>query len=236
MLDPMSIKVDADTYQFRSHGDGKGVTRLGRYNTDHWDPILHGDPILVHQRLDGSLYVADGHHRLDLAKRLNEQGKGPGALAAMVLREADGYTPRDVRVIAAYKNMAHGHSDIVDAARVFKEATSGNIHTELLPQLQMDKGNLRISYSLSKLSDATLDKVASGEVPEAMAAKVVQRVTAPERQESVMRIIAQTLKQKYSTPPGYDTRMNFSMQPVAIPSGFAARILQQRNNQAQLSL
>src|SRR5436309_3253592 len=91
LLDPNNIRTDAATYQFRSHGDGQGVTAEGRYNTDRWDPIIHGDPRLVHQRLDGSLYVADGHHRLDLAKRLNAQGAGPGAIAATVLREADGY-------------------------------------------------------------------------------------------------------------------------------------------------
>ncbi len=64
---PEDIKVDAATYQFRSGGDANGVTAKGRYQADHWDPILHGDPIMLHERLDGTMYVADGHHRVDVA-------------------------------------------------------------------------------------------------------------------------------------------------------------------------
>lgn len=237
MLDPASIKVDANTYQFRSHGDGNGVTEDGRFKADRWDPILHGDPILVHQRLDGSYYVADGHHRLELAKRLNAQGKGPGAISTQVLREADGYTPRDVRVIAAFKNMSHGHADTVDAARVFKEAVNGNVHMELLPQLQMDKGNLKLSYSLSKLSDKALDQVATGQVPVEMAARVVEQIASPVMQDNVMEIIGQKLQQRYAPVPQYAMRMNFSVQPVNMQPSFAAQVMQRRMaNQTQLGL
>ncbi|NBO19538.1 MAG: hypothetical protein EBV03_10010, partial [Proteobacteria bacterium] len=90
LIDPKDIKVDAATYQFRSGGDKNGVTAKGKYHTDRWDPVLHGDPILVHEKLDGSVFVADGHHRVGLAKELNEKGAGPGKMAALVLREADG--------------------------------------------------------------------------------------------------------------------------------------------------
>src|SRR5205085_1114674 len=73
MVDPAKIKTDAATYQYRAGGDGNGVTKRGRYQSERWDAILHGDPLLLHERTDGTLFVADGHHRLDLAKRLNEK-------------------------------------------------------------------------------------------------------------------------------------------------------------------
>lgn len=193
-INPADIKVDAATYQFRSGGDGKGVTHTGRHNVDHWDPILHGDPILLHERKDGSKYVADGHHRVDLAKRLNEQGKGPGNILAMVLSEKQGYSAQDVKIIAAYKNMAHGKCNPVDAARVFKEAESPAVHGGLLPKLDMKKGNLPLSYKLSKLSDKALGSVANGEVPAEMAAQVADRVPGDAaRQESVMSILKEKL-------------------------------------------
>jgi len=198
MFDPANINVDAATYQFRSNGDANGVTAKGRYTTDRWDPILNGDPILVHEKLDGKIFVADGHHRVDLAKKLNAKGAGPGKIPAMVLREADGYTAKDVKIIAAYKNIAHGKNDPVEAARVFKEANSGQVNVDLLPHLQMDKGNLRMSYSMSKLSDAALDSVAKGEVPAEMAAKVAETLPGDtKQQETVMRIISQKLHQNY---------------------------------------
>ncbi len=194
-FDPESIQTDPATYQFRSGGDKhSGVTKKGRYEAKKWDAVLHGDPILVHERLDGSVFVADGHHRLDLAKRTNAEGTGPGKISAIVLREADGYTPEDVRVVAAYKNMQHGHTDVVDAAKVFKEAASGRVHKELLPQLQLDKGDLTLSFRLSKLSDKALEKVAGGEIPADVAARVADKVADPVRQEAVMNHVQHALQ------------------------------------------
>lgn len=236
LVDPSQILVDAPTYQFRSHGDKNGVTKSHRFSEGRWDPMLHSDPLLLHQRLDGSLYVADGHHRLDLAKRSQAAGLGPEQVPALILREADGYTTEDVRVIAAYKNMAHGHTDVVDSARVFKEAESGRVHVELLPPLQMDKGNLRLSYRLSGLSDKALDKVAAKEVPAEMAAFVADRTKDPIRQESVINIISAKLKQEYYTGGGYE---NVSppiwAQPPSPPS-FAGRIRQQQAMSSGISL
>jgi hypothetical protein len=192
-LNPEQVRVDAPAYQFRSGGDKNGVTRRGRFNTDRWDPILHGDPILAHERLNGEIFVADGHHRLDLAKRANAAGHGPGKIAAQVLREADGYTVEDVRVIAAYKNMAHGHVDPVDGARVFKEVLSGRVHASLLPNMQLDKGNLRISAALVGLSDNSLNMVAAQRVPIESAVYVAQHVSDPLRQDAVMALVAAKL-------------------------------------------
>lgn len=205
MLDPAQIQTDSATYQFRSGGDKNGVTKTGQMIAERWDPILHGDPVLVHERLDGRVFIADGHHRLDLAKRLNSENKGPGRIAAQVLREADGYTPLDVKIIAAYKNFAHGHFKPIDAARVFKEAKSPNVHQELLPNLQMNKDNIRFAFSMSKLSDSALDKVESENIPAPIAAALAERVSAPAKQESVLAVISQKLAQDYTPPPyGYD--------------------------------
>lgn len=224
MLDPSVIQVDAPTYQFRSGGDKQGVLGEKRYHTDHWDPILHGDPLMVHQRLDGSYYVADGHHRLDLAKRLNAEGHGPGPVAALILRESEGYTAQDARIIAAYKNIQRGTTNPVDNARVFKEASSPNVHQEWLPHLQMDKGNLKMSFSLAKLSDNALDMVAQGEVPAETAAYVAEHARDSRQQDSVMRIISDTLHQDH-----------FDQTGITLPDakqaavGFASRIQQERS-------
>lgn len=189
MLDPSAIKFDAATYQFRSHGDNNGVTDKYRCKDTEWNPATHGKPILVHERLDGTLYVADGHHRLEFAQRLKAQGKGPQMLAAEVMREADGYTTKDVKVIAAFKNMQHGSSSLVESARVFKEAQSMQ-HMEWLPSLQMDKSNLQISYVLSNLSDASLAQVENQAVPVESAANVALKFNDPYVRDSLIDIMA----------------------------------------------
>jgi hypothetical protein len=234
LLDPENIRVDAVTYQFRHNGDTCGITRSGIYNTERWDPLLHGDPILAHERLDGSVFVADGHHRLDLAKRSNAIGQGPGKIAAIVLREADGYTPEDVRVIAAYRNMAKGRFEPVEGAWVLKEAYSGRIHQEWLPQLPMNTDKLQLSYTLSGLSDNALKRVEKDHIPAEMAAYVVNQVpNDTTRQEHIIGILSDQLN-----PQPYEQRMpeyRGACMSCQEKAGFAARINQQRQSVAALS-
>jgi hypothetical protein len=199
MIDPAQIQVDAATYQFRSGGDDKGVTAQGRYQATRWDAILHGEPLLLHKRLDGKLFVADGHHRLELAQRLNAQKQGPGLIAAQVLSEADGYTAQDVKIIAAYKNIAHGQTDPVETARVFKEAKT-IAHREWLPSLQMDKGNLTMSYTLSGLSEPALESVAKKEITPEVGAMIAERIADPARQEAVVQFFSRAQALQPETP------------------------------------
>ncbi len=239
LIDPKEIQVDAPTYQFRSGGDKAGVTEKGRYHTEQWDPLLHGDPILVHERLDGRVFVADGHHRVDLAKTLNAKGTGPGKMAAMVLREADGYTAQDVKIIAAYKNIAHGQTDAVDTARVFKEAQSGKVNMELLPHLQMDKGNLRMAFSMAKLSDAALDQVRKGGISPEVAAKLAERVPNDgARQEKILGLVKQKLEQQeYKvTEPSKASQVQINIfnlpKDFKIDSGFVQKLAEQRSGKS----
>jgi hypothetical protein len=244
MLDPAEIKVDAPTYQFRSGGDKNGVTQKRRGNTSRWDPILDGDPLLVH---NGT--VVDGHHRRDRAAALNAQGKGPGKIAAIVL--GDNYTKQTAKIVGAYKNMAHelrrngsDARDIADGARAFKEAeTLPFDQKKLLPHLRLD-GDLKISYTLHKMTDASLDMVANGNVPVVAAVEVTKQVADPVRQESVMRLISAKLQQNYESFAAqhhhYETRtqvqssavsvsQQFSSKPGGnIAPGFLAKLQQQR--------
>jgi hypothetical protein len=204
LLEPENIHADPATYQFRSGGDASGVTNKGRFHAQRWDPIIHGDPLLIHEHANGEYFVADGHHRLDLAKRTNAMGTGPGQVAALVLRETDGYTAEDVKIIAAYKNLQHDLSrgsnstgELVDGARVFKEARSGSMaHPEWLPSLQMNKGNLKLSYRLSNLSDWSLGAVSQGAVPAPTAAIIADHVSA-EKQDIVIASLGDTLAKHY---------------------------------------
>lgn len=239
LVDPKDVMVDAATYQFRSGGDAKtGVTEKGRYKAERWEPLLHGNPILLHEKLDGNVFVADGHHRLDLAKTLNAKGVGPGKLAAQVLREADGYTAKDVKIIAAYVNIAHGKTDVVDTAKVFKEAYSGGVNLDLLPPLQMDKGNLKMAFTMSKLSDNVLDAVKKGEVSAEIAAKLAERVPEDQgRQEKILGIIKQKLSsQEYTvTEPAKASNVQINIfnmnKDFQLTPGFVEKLMNKRADQ-----
>ena len=107
------IQVDPETYQFKGDVNEQGVTKP---LTGDYKPGL-SQPLILHERLDGTLYVADGHHRLDLAKR-----NGVQEVSAVILKEADGFTPADVRVYAALRNLSQGRGTSIDAAKLFRDA------------------------------------------------------------------------------------------------------------------
>jgi len=196
-VDPASLKIDAPTYQFRSGADANGVTPEYRYKSTYWDPIIHGDPILVHERLDGTMYVADGHHRVDLAKRLNAEGNGPGNILAMVLSEKQGYSAEDARVVAAYRNIARGQVSLMDTTRVFKEVRSGRVHNELLPELPAND-DVQLAIKLSQISDPSLKKVENGEVPAVIAVQINEQLHGNTPQvDWAIKIVADRLKQKF---------------------------------------
>jgi len=66
-IDPDRIAVDADAYQFKGGADALGVTERLR-GVERWDELLAGI-VVVHERADGRLFIADGHQRLALAQR-----------------------------------------------------------------------------------------------------------------------------------------------------------------------
>ena len=105
-LDPRTIGVDAKRFQFKAGGDEAGVTERLQ-DIKKWDPLLAGTAI-VFRDADGKNWVADGHQRLGLAKRLIDAGQNDIKLNAFVLDAADGITDADARATAAYKNIAEG--------------------------------------------------------------------------------------------------------------------------------
>ena len=73
-------------------GDAFGVSERLRGVTV-WDPILGGE-ILVYEYADGRMFVADGHQRLGLAKRIMSEDPAQNVVIyGRKLREADGVTP-----------------------------------------------------------------------------------------------------------------------------------------------
>lgn len=120
-FDPMLVQADPVTFQYKAGGDGEGVTgRLA--GVEVWDPTAAGRSLL-YERRDGSLVIADGHQRRALARNLIETGRDPNVeLDGFLFRQADGWAPEDVRVVAALKNVREGSGSILDAAKVFRDA------------------------------------------------------------------------------------------------------------------
>lgn len=173
------IGTDAAAFQYKSGGDAAGATdRLA--NVGRWDEIGAGK-VVVFERMNGELVIADGHQRLALAKRLEREGRGRVDLDAYVLREADGWTPADVRAAAAKKNLQEGSGTAIDAARILRERP--DIADQSLPTTAP---MLRQARALARLSDAAFARVVSGQAEPSYAALVADLVPDKERHASVL--------------------------------------------------
>lgn len=152
------IQVDPDQYQFRTKVNKSGVdNRLD--GIQDWDDNRAG-AIIVHRRKDGQMYVADGHHRLDLAKRL-----GQDQINVRYLDEADGWTVEDVRAEAAMVNIANDKAEPIDIAKVIRDTkmdAKALREEHNLPNSQI----VRDGQALSALEDNVFGMVSSGQLNE----------------------------------------------------------------------
>ena len=180
-IDPATLTADPATFQFRGQVDARGVTgRMSGIET--WDQMAAGK-VVVFERENGERVIADGHHRLELARRLRDQGP---QLDGYVFRERDGWTPEDVAAYAAKKNMMDSpRVDPVDAARVLRARP--DLVDSSLP---LRDGTLQVARHLARLSDEAFDMVVGGVVEPGHAALVGQTVRDHELHAGILTEMA----------------------------------------------
>lgn len=168
--------TDAATFQFKRGGDIEGSTgRLG--GVERWDPVAAGRAVIF-QRRDGAHVIADAHQRRSLAMRLADQET---VVEAVVLREADGWTPGDVKALAAKKNLQEGSGTVIDAAAIIRERP--DIIDKSVP---LGSDAMRQARSLARLSDEAFGHVVAGVVHPGHAAMIADLVPDKSRHASVL--------------------------------------------------
>ena len=112
------LTLDPQRFQFKA-SDEQGST--GRFEgIQRWDTAASG-VLMVWEDREGTPFVADGHQRVNFARRLVDEGKEDDIrLAARVYREEDGWTADDVKVEAAKTNILQDSGTSYDAARIIK--------------------------------------------------------------------------------------------------------------------
>ena len=185
LFDPDQLEVDAELFQFKAGGDASGVTdRLA--GVKKWDAVKSGQ-IVVYEYANGRQFIADGHQRLGLAKRLKNEGQDV-KLYGIKLKEIDGYTPAETRVIAATKNIAEGSGTAVDAAKVLR------VDPSKISELPRTSNLVKQARAIVNLSDNLFGMVINDKVPAKYAA-VVGRLIPEDTslQEAAMSILARNI-------------------------------------------
>lgn len=151
-LDINSINIDPKRFQFKSDvdkttGAGKDISDI-----EKWDDNLAGR-ITVWQDKEGKLWVVNGHHRLNMAKKL-----GVKSIDAKILRETDGITDKEARETGAKINLAEGRGTSIDAAKVFRD---GDYTIDSLKKsgLSFKEKLVNNGYNIAQLNDRLFNKV-----------------------------------------------------------------------------
>lgn len=170
-FDPETIGADAPRFQFKGGVDSAGVTDKFAGVTK-WDADAAGQ-VMVWEDADGNFWIVDGHHRLELARRLKAAGQDV-EIEAKVWREADGWTDTDMRTRAAIINIRQETGTEIDAAKVFRDKPEIAESLGLDPRRQF----ARTAQGLARLSDDAFTMVVNELVPPRFAGLVGEMAPA----------------------------------------------------------
>lgn len=217
-VDANRLTQDPDTFQFKSGGDHKGVTdRLKGVKS--WNPAAAGK-VMVFERADGQQVIADGHQRTGLAQRLMADGHAPIKMDAIVLRERDGWSARDVRAYAAIKNMHESSGNPLDMAKVMRERP--DLVTSSLP---VSDAKIRDAKALANLSDPAFRMVTSGTVKPEIAAAVGESVKDTGRHVDLMTEMAKAKLDTRTLASRLGYKLNYALGALTIGGVAAAGMI-----------
>ena len=184
-VEAKNIEVDAKTFQFKSGGDEFGVTARLQGITK-WEPQWAG-VVTVYEYADGRMAIADGHQRVGLAKRIMANDPSQNIkLNAYKLRQADGISVEQARMIAALTNIVEGSGTAVDAAKVLR------VDPSRLPDLPPMSELVQQARGIMPLSDNSFSMVVNGIVPPKYAMYVGRLIEDKSLQDAAMRVLAKS--------------------------------------------
>lgn len=190
---PDQVETDAGLMQYKSGGDEAGVTEKLK-NVTAWNPIVSSE-ILVWQTKDGRNIVVDGHQRTGLAKRLFPEDPSI-RLPAIIVREADGITAKQARVLGALRNISLGTGSLLDNARVLRDAPNGGRMIEGAEHRRDIEG-------LANLSHEAFGAVVNGVLDPRIAARIGN--VAGDAPDTHMSMADLLLKSKIHNPAEAET-------------------------------
>lgn len=177
--------IDAKRFQFKEGGDEYGVTERLQGVTE-WNDIKAGT-VIFWEDVDGKIFVADGHQRAGLAKRIMDEDPSQDInLVGYKLREVDDISAEKARVIAATANIAQGTGTAIDAAKILR------VEPGRLSELPPRSALVRQARDLEKLSDDAFGSIINGVIPSNYGAIVGRLIDDPDKQQAAIQVLARS--------------------------------------------
>lgn len=168
--------------QFKSNVDPETGAGQELKNVGKWNDQLAGVIAVWKDPETGENVVVNGHHRFELANRLNVPSLNVQFIEAANAQEA--------RAIGAYMNIAEGRGTGVDVAKFMRD--TGATQADLESRGVSLAGSLaKRGAALSQLDADLFDQVARGRLDEGQAAAIAEATTDPALQREAVKIVRQ---------------------------------------------
>ena len=158
-LDVADVGVAPVRFQFKGNVNPETGATTKLAGGIKYDPLL-GGVLYAWEDRAGKVWVVNGHHRLDLAKR-----SGYPTINAVVEREADGVTEADARSRGALINIAEGQGTPIDVAKFLRDSGQS---VEWLRSRDIAPSNRLVERgaALAQLDDSLFRRVLTGTLSE----------------------------------------------------------------------
>ena len=179
------VLIDAKRFQFKEGGDEYGVTERLQ-GVKEWDQVKAGT-VVFWEDVDGKIFIADGHQRAGLARRIMDQDPKQNIdLIGYKLREVDDISAEKARVIAAVANIAQGTGTAIDAAKILR------VEPGRLAELPPRSSLVRQAKDLVELSEEAFGAIINGVIPSNYGAIVGRLIKDPGQQQAAIQVLAKS--------------------------------------------
>lgn len=173
------LRVDPTRFQFKIKVNAQGVTDEFK-KVAVWNPDFAGVLAVWRDPADMQTYVVNGHHRYELAARLNVD-----TLAIRYIEAADAKT---ARAKGALINIAEGRGTAVDAAKFMRD-TGQTVEDFKAVGVSLSGRVAAEAIVLRTLSDETFGRIVRGSLDADTAVAVAKELPNPELQDQLFRLL-----------------------------------------------
>lgn len=173
-----SLKVDPKRFQYKVKGvDDTGVTAELK-GVGKWNPELAGALLVWRDPETGQDFVVNGHHRHELATRLNA--------GQINVRYIQAESAQEARARGALANIAEGRGSAIDAAKYLRD--SGRSIEHLKEAGISMTGKVAADAAILKdLADKPFQLVTEGRLDEDKAIAVARHLKDPDLQQTLFK-------------------------------------------------
>jgi len=174
------IHADPERFQFKLNTDKAGVTQELK-GVEHWNPDFAGVLLAWQDPADRRTYVINGHHRLELARRLG--------VDTLPLKYVTAASAKEARAIGALVNIAEGRGTALDAAKFMKDTGRGA--DDMAKAGVSLKGKVAAdAVILARLNDRLFDRLARGQLDQETGLAIARHLADPNLQDQLAAFLA----------------------------------------------